>query len=198
MSDNWNKDLPSEGMKAKVNRKCRVSFFAWTAETPSTIKVIFTSYFASNPESESESEPESESIRSPEPEPESEQPHHDSAPLVSALSTGALRSNPLRRCFQFSVPVSQCHLSDSGPLLSIWLSAVACCWLALPGRSVFIIYGRLRGTQRGRARLLRTDVPIGCRLPSPRTAALRYLLRLTPCKVAHLAAHCEKDDSSFM
>ena len=26
MSDNWDKDLPSEGMKAKVNRKCHVSF----------------------------------------------------------------------------------------------------------------------------------------------------------------------------
>ena len=27
MSDNWDKDLPSEGRKAKVNRKCHVSFF---------------------------------------------------------------------------------------------------------------------------------------------------------------------------
>ena len=26
MSENWDKDLPSEGMKAKVNRKCHVSF----------------------------------------------------------------------------------------------------------------------------------------------------------------------------
>ena len=66
-------------MKAKVNRKCHVSFFAWTTETRSTIKVLFISYFVSNPESESESEPESESIRSP----ESEQPHHDSAPLAA-------------------------------------------------------------------------------------------------------------------
>ena len=58
-------------------------FFAGTAETHSTIKVLFISYFASN--LESESEPESESIKSPESEsePESEQPHHDSAPLHS-------------------------------------------------------------------------------------------------------------------
>ena len=74
MSDNWDKDLPSEGVKAKVNRKCYVPFFAWTVETRSTIKVLFISYFASNPELESESESE--------PEPELEQLHHDSASLV--------------------------------------------------------------------------------------------------------------------
>ena len=47
-----------------------------------TIKVLFSLYFVSDPETDSESEPESESIRSPESEPEleSEQPHHDSAP----------------------------------------------------------------------------------------------------------------------
>ena len=27
MRDNWDKDLPSEGMKARVNRKCHISFF---------------------------------------------------------------------------------------------------------------------------------------------------------------------------
>ena len=27
MSDNWEKDLPPEGLKDKVNRKCPVSFF---------------------------------------------------------------------------------------------------------------------------------------------------------------------------
>ena len=26
MSDKWDKDLPSEGMRAKVNRRCHVSF----------------------------------------------------------------------------------------------------------------------------------------------------------------------------
>ena len=83
MSDNWDKDLPSEGMKAKVNRKCHLSFFAWTAKTRSTIKVLFSLYFVSGPESESE--PESESIRSPESESESEQRHHDSAPLLLPL-----------------------------------------------------------------------------------------------------------------
>ena len=71
-------------MKAKIITKCHVSFFAWTAETRWTIKVLFISYFVSDPESESESEPESERIRSPESESksESEQPHHDSAPLI--------------------------------------------------------------------------------------------------------------------
>ena len=39
MRDNW--DLAADGMKAKANRKCHVSFFAWTAETRSTIKVLF-------------------------------------------------------------------------------------------------------------------------------------------------------------
>ena len=72
MSDNCEKDLPSEGLKARANRKCHV-FSAWTAETRSTIKVLFDSYFISNPESESESESESE------------QPHHDSAPLKSEV-----------------------------------------------------------------------------------------------------------------
>ena len=64
MSDNWDKDLPSEGMKAKDNRKCHASFFACTAETRSTIKVLFILYFASD----RKSEPDSESIRSPESE----------------------------------------------------------------------------------------------------------------------------------
>ena len=77
MSDNRDKDLPSEGMKAKVNRKCQVSFFACAAETPSTIKMLFILYFVSGPESEPES------IRNPESESESEQPHHDSAHLQS-------------------------------------------------------------------------------------------------------------------
>ena len=68
MSDNWDKDLPFEGMKAKVNRKCHVSFFAWAAKTLSTAKMLYILHFPSDPESESESE--------------SEQPHHDSAPLA--------------------------------------------------------------------------------------------------------------------
>ena len=72
-------------MKAKVNRRCHVFFFAWTLETRSTIKVLFVLYFVSDPESESESEPESEPIRSPESESESEQAHHDSAPLLISL-----------------------------------------------------------------------------------------------------------------
>ena len=63
MSDNWDKGLPSEGMKAKVNKKRQLSFFACTAETRSTIKVPIL-YFAYDPESESE------------------QGHNDSAPLV--------------------------------------------------------------------------------------------------------------------
>ena len=45
MSDNWHKDLPSEGMKAKVNRKCLVSFFAWTVEIPSIVKILFILFF---------------------------------------------------------------------------------------------------------------------------------------------------------
>ena len=61
-------------MKDKVNRRCHV-FSASTAETRSTIKVLFVLYFVSDPESksesESESEPESEPIRSPESESES-------------------------------------------------------------------------------------------------------------------------------
>ena len=64
-------------MKAKVNGKCHVSFFAWAAETRSTIKVMFIFYFSSDPESEPE--PESETIMSPESESESEQSHPDSA-----------------------------------------------------------------------------------------------------------------------
>ena len=60
-----------------LNLTKKDSFFVWTAETRSTIKVLFSLYFVSDPESESE--PESESIRSP--ESESEQRHHDSAPL---------------------------------------------------------------------------------------------------------------------
>ena len=79
MSDNRDKDLPPEGMKAKASRKFHVSSFAWTTEILSTIKVLFISYFVSNPESE----PEPESITSP--EPESEQPHHDSAPLFHGI-----------------------------------------------------------------------------------------------------------------
>ena len=59
-------------MKAKINRKCHISFFAWMAETCSTIKVLSILYFAWDLESESESESEPESIRSPESEPESE------------------------------------------------------------------------------------------------------------------------------
>ena len=83
----WDKDLPSQGMKANINRKRHIAFFAWTAETCSTIKVVCILYFVWDPESESESEPESESIRNPESEPESEseQPRHDSAPLDSSL-----------------------------------------------------------------------------------------------------------------
>ena len=27
VSDNWDEDIPSEGMKAKINRKCHVSLF---------------------------------------------------------------------------------------------------------------------------------------------------------------------------
>ena len=63
----------------------RFFFLVWTAETYSTIAVLFILYFVSEPESESKSEsvPESESIKGPksEPESESEQSHHDSALL---------------------------------------------------------------------------------------------------------------------
>ena len=85
MNDNRDKYLQSQGMKAKVNRKCHVSFFffAWTAETRSATEVLFILYFVSDPESGSE--PESESISNPESESESEQPHHDSAPPVSGM-----------------------------------------------------------------------------------------------------------------
>ena len=37
IGNNWNEDLPSKGMKAKVNGKCQASLLAWTAETRSTI-----------------------------------------------------------------------------------------------------------------------------------------------------------------
>ena len=77
--DNWDKDLLSEGIKAKVNRKRHVSFFAWTAETRSTVKMLFILYFASDPESESK--PESIRSQESEPESESEQHHHDSVPF---------------------------------------------------------------------------------------------------------------------
>ena len=49
MSDNWDKGLPSKGMKAKVNRKCHVSFFALTAETRSNIAVSFYLIFRIGP-----------------------------------------------------------------------------------------------------------------------------------------------------
>ena len=63
----------------------RFFFLAWAAETRSTINVLFTLYFISDPEPESESG----SIRSPESEPESESehPHHDSAPLTTMNMT---------------------------------------------------------------------------------------------------------------
>ena len=80
MTDNWNEDLPCEGMKVK--RKCHVAVFAFAEETRSTTKVLSILYFVSDPESESELE--SGLIMSP--ESESEQPHHDSAPLVSTPS----------------------------------------------------------------------------------------------------------------
>ena len=68
---NWDTDLASGGMNAKVNRKSQF-FFAWTAETRSTIEVLFILCFVSDPESESE------------------QPHHDSAPLESNKYGGLL------------------------------------------------------------------------------------------------------------
>ena len=77
MSDNWDEDIPSEGMKAKIKRKCRVSF-CLDGETRLTIKVFFILYFVSDPESESVL------VMSPESESEPEQPHHDSAPLIVA------------------------------------------------------------------------------------------------------------------
>ena len=70
-------------MKAKINMKCHVPFSCLDGGDPLDIKVLFISYFVSDPDSESESEPESESIRSPKSEPE--QPHHDSAPLMVPL-----------------------------------------------------------------------------------------------------------------
>ena len=65
-------------------------FFAWTAETPSTIKVLFVLYFVSVPESES--------IRSPESEWESKQPHHDSAPLLWSVHARSARANVRLQC----------------------------------------------------------------------------------------------------
>ena len=91
-SDNWDKDLPSEGMKAKVNRKCHLSFFAWTAETRSTIKVLFILYFLSGPESESESNSNPKSEPDWEAESESEQPHHESAPLKNIYFKNDIKS----------------------------------------------------------------------------------------------------------
>ena len=42
MSDNWNKDLPAKGMKAKVNRKCHVYFFRWDGgDSPDYLSVIY-------------------------------------------------------------------------------------------------------------------------------------------------------------
>ena len=108
MSDNWDKDHPSEGMKAKVNRKCHVSFFACAAETPSTIKMLFILYFASGPESEPES------IRRPESESESEQPHQDSAPLVQR------HRNTTRVTFNKKL------LNDDIPLLDGCVPVVLC------------------------------------------------------------------------
>ena len=65
----------------------RFFFVAWTAETHSTIKVLFILYFVSDPESESKSE----SIRSQESESESEQPHHNPAPLTITISEAICR-----------------------------------------------------------------------------------------------------------
>ena len=76
MSDNWDKNIPCEGLKAKDNRKYHVSFYAWAADNRWAIKELFMLYFVSDPESES--------IRSP--ESEWEQPHRDSAPLVPVLT----------------------------------------------------------------------------------------------------------------
>ena len=83
MSDRWDRDRPSEGMKAKPVGNITFLFFFLLERRrlPRLLKCYFV-YFVSDPESESESEPESESIKSPESESESEQPHHDSAPLV--------------------------------------------------------------------------------------------------------------------
>ena len=103
--DNWNKDLPSEGMKAKSNRKWHVFFLAWTAETHSTIKVLFILYFVSHPESESESEWESESIRSTESQSESEQPHHDSAPLHFTIKDNLIQRRQCRKKFRHATPI---------------------------------------------------------------------------------------------
>ena len=40
MSDNWDEDILSEGMKAKINRKCHVFFFCLDGEARLTIKVL--------------------------------------------------------------------------------------------------------------------------------------------------------------
>ena len=109
MSKNWDKGLPSEGMKAKVNWKCHVSFVSLGRRARSTIKMLFILYFESGPESESESEPESESIRSPESESESEseQPHHDSAPLVYSHAYYA------KKCYRSCHPY---NIGNQGPV----------------------------------------------------------------------------------
>ena len=43
MSDIWGKDLPSEGIKAKVNRKCHVSFFR--LDGPAALDYLSVIYF---------------------------------------------------------------------------------------------------------------------------------------------------------
>ena len=95
MSDNWDKDLPFEGMKAKVNRKMLCFFFARAAKTRSTTQMLFILHFLSDPQSEPESEP----TRSPdsESESESEQPHHDSAPLTVAIDI-CVQNDPENMC----------------------------------------------------------------------------------------------------
>ena len=74
MRDNWNKDPLYKGMKAKMNRKCHVSFSHSEGGDSFDYLELVILYFISDPESES--------ISSPELEPESEQPHNDSALLI--------------------------------------------------------------------------------------------------------------------
>ena len=82
MSDNWDKDIPSEGMKVKVNRKCHVYFFRVDGgDSLDYISVIYL-YLVLLSDPKSQSESESEPTRSPESESESEQLHHDSQPLI--------------------------------------------------------------------------------------------------------------------
>ena len=90
LSEIWDKDIPSEGMKAKVSRKCHAPFFAWTARTRSIINVLFILYFAWDPEAEPEPEPEPESIRSP--ESKSEQPHTTTPHLCLSFMLGYLKT----------------------------------------------------------------------------------------------------------